>query len=120
MRPLQIREVGGVLVLKIEDAAALNEGQAVGLRQAFNVVQDSKEVLQVAIDLSAIDYISSTGIAFLIGSKRRVEARQGHLVLFQLQPDVAELFHLMKLANLFEIADDEDQALKLFPPSPSN
>ena len=47
---------------------------------------------RVAIDLGAIDYISSTGIALLIGTKRRVEARQGRLVLFGLQPEVLELF----------------------------
>ena len=120
MRPLQISEKGDVLVMKIEDVAALNEGQAVGLRQAFNAALESKDVPRVAMDLSIIDYISSTGIAFLIGTKRRVEAKRGHLVLFGLQPEVSDLFGVMKLSTLFEIAADEDQALGLFPPSPSN
>jgi anti-anti-sigma factor len=120
MRPLQVRTEGDVQLMKIVESAALNEGQAVGLRQAFNAAIEVKDPLQVAMDLSAIDYISSTGIAFLIGAKRRIEARLGHFVLFGLLPEVLELFTVMKLVSLFEIAEDEARALELFPPSPSN
>ncbi len=119
MRPLQIREEGDILLMKIVDSAALNEGQALGLRQAFGSAIEGDGPPLVAMDLSAIDYISSTGIAFLIGSKRRIEARQGHLVLFGLLPDVLEIFAVMKLVNIFEIADDEARAVGLLPPSPS-
>jgi anti-anti-sigma factor len=119
MRPLAIIDKGGVLVFKIDDNAALNEGQAADLRQGIYTALASSEAPRVAIDLSAIDYVSSTGIALLIGTKRRVSAAQGRLVLFGLQPDVLELFGIMKLTNLFEIASDEGQALQLFSSPPS-
>lgn len=119
MRPLQISEEKGVLVIKLDDAAALNEGQAAGIRQVLYGALEKHEAPQVALDLSAIDYISSTGIALMIGTKRRVEARHGHLVLFGLQAEILALFKVMKLVSLFEIAADRASALGLFRPEPS-
>ena len=119
MRPLAVIEKGGVLVITLDDVAALNEGQAASVRQQLYTTLASRESPRVALDLSAIDYISSTGIALLIGSKRRVDAANGRLVLFGLRPEVFDLFAIMKLASLFEIAADESHALQLFPPLPS-
>jgi anti-sigma B factor antagonist len=112
-------EKDGVLVITLDDVASLNESQAASLRQQLYTTLASRESPRVALDLSAIDYISSTGIALLIGSKRRVDAASGHLVLFGLRAEVAELFGIMKLTSLFEIASDENHALQLFPPLPS-
>ena len=120
MRSLPYVEKNGVLLITLDDSAALNEGQAAGLRQLLYARLEATEAPKVAVDLSAIDYISSTGIALLIGTKRRVEARNGQLVLFGLRPDVFELFATMKLVNLFEIVDTEAQALELFSPPPSH
>jgi anti-sigma B factor antagonist len=119
MRPLPVREIDGVLLIVLDDSTSLNEGQAVGLRQSLYSSLSSRTEPRVALDLSAIDYISSTGIALLIGTKRRVEAAKGKLVLFGLHPDVLELFVVMKLVNLFEIAADEVQAIELLPPPTS-
>ena len=117
MRPLPAVEKGGVLVIRLDDNAALNEGQAASLRQSLYSSLAARPSPRVALDLSPIDYISSTGIALLIGTKRRVEAEKGQLVLFGLRPEVLDLFGVMKLVNLFEIAPDEDQALARFSPS---
>jgi anti-sigma B factor antagonist len=119
MRPLAMIEKGGVLVITLDDPAALNEGHAAGLRQQLYTTLASRELPRVAIDLSAIDYVSSSGIALLIGTKRRVEAAQGQLVLFGMQPDVHELFKTMKLTTLFDIAENEADALQVVSPPPS-
>jgi anti-sigma B factor antagonist len=119
MRPITMMEKGGVLIIALDDIAALNEVQAASVRQQLYTKLASLEMPRVALDLSAIDYISSTGIALLIGSKRRIEAANGQLVLFGLRSEVLDLFGIMKLAELFEIASDEEHALQLFPPPPS-
>jgi anti-anti-sigma factor len=113
MRPLPITEKDGIVLIALDNVAALNEGQAVGLRQSLYALLESRKEIRVALDLSAIDYVSSTGIALLIGTKRRVEAGAGRLVLFGLQADVHELFQVMKLVNLFEIVEDQSQAIEL-------
>jgi anti-sigma B factor antagonist len=113
MRPPLVREEGDILLITLDDPVAVNEGQAYGLRQLLYGKVEALEAPKVAIDLGAIDYISSTGIALLIGLKRRIEARQGRLALFHLRGEVLELFALMKLASLFVIVPDQEKAFNL-------
>lgn len=120
MRPLPIDEMGGVLVVKVGDNAAFNENQAAGLRQSLYSALSSRPSPLVAIDLSGVNYVSSTGIALLIGTKRRVDEAGGRLVLFGLHPDILELFDTMRLSTLFEIATDEAEALALFASPPAS
>ena len=119
MRPVPIVEQDGILLLTLDDPTALNEGQAVGLRQTLYQWVTSKQPQRLAIDLSAIDYISSSGIALLIGIKRRVDAGNGRVVLHSLHPDVLDLFNTMNLSRLFEITPSQSQAVELLSSSPS-
>jgi anti-sigma B factor antagonist len=119
MPPLPIEDKGGVLVVRVSDSA-LNEFNGAGLRQGLYAAMATRTSPRVAIDLSGIDYVSSTGIALLIGTKRRVDAAQGQLVLFSLHPEIFDLFNSMKLTVLFEIATDESEALKHFPALPAS
>ena len=119
MRPLPIVEKGGVLVINIGGTSAFDEGEASGIRHSLYAALAARPFPRVALDLSGIDFISSTGIALLIGTKRRVDAAQGQLVLFKLHPDIYDLFATMRLTALFEVAADEASALALFPPTPS-
>lgn len=119
MRPPQIREEAGVLLITLDDPAALNDGQSIGLRQPiYQAVQD-RAAPRVAVDLREIDFLSSSGVALLIGLKRRVDAQLGRLVLFHIHPHVLDLFRVMRLVDLFVIAGDRDEAVELLPPSPT-
>lgn len=111
MPPPNVRDQDGVLVLTLDDLATVNDGQAIAPRQAIYQAATQAEAPRVAIDLSAIDFLSSSGVAMLIGLKRRVEAKAGRLVLFGIHPYVMDLFHVMKLVELFQIAGASDEAV---------
>ena len=118
MRPPQIRDQGGVLIVTLDDPAAVNDGMASHLRQPLYQAVLDLRAPRVAIDLGPIDYLSSSGVALLIGMKRRVDQVEGQLVLFDIHPDVRDLLTSMKLIGLFRVAEDQDQALELLPPAP--
>ena len=120
MPPLPVIEKDGVLVIAFEEGSSLNEAPSAGIRQGIYAVLQAEPERRAVVDLSKIDYISSTGIAFLIGIKRRVEGGGGRLVLVGLQADVLELFGVMKLVNLFEITTTQAEALELLGPPPTN
>ncbi len=63
-----------------------------------------------------VDYLSSSGVALLVGLKRRVETRGGKIVLYRVQPIVRDLLAVMKLDKFFIIVDNEQQALASLPP----
>ncbi len=119
MRPPQLSEEGGVLFITLDDPGALNDGQAVGVRQPLYQNILNRQGPRVAVDLAGIDFLSSSGVALLIGLKRRVDAQLGRLVLFHIHPHVLDLFRVMRLVDLFVIAGDRDEAVELLPPSPT-
>ena len=120
MRPTQIREQGGVLIVTLDDPAAVNDGMATHLRQPIYETVLDQATPRIAVDLGQIDYLSSSGVALLIGIKRRVDQVQGQLALFSIHPDVFDLLTSMKLISLFQVAANLAEALKLLPPLPED
>ena len=118
MPPPNIRDRDGVMVLVLDDLATVNDGQSIAPRMAIYQTASEPDSPKVAIDLTAIDFLSSSGVAMLIGLKRRIEAKAGRLALFGLHPYVLDLFHVMKLMELFEITAHEDEAVALLSSSP--
>jgi anti-sigma B factor antagonist len=117
MRPLNLRDVGGVLIVVLDDPTAVNDGQSDQFRTTLYEKVEEINKPRVAVDLSLMDFLSSSGVALLVGLRRRVDALQGGLVLLRPHPYVQDLLRMMKLAPLFQFADDEPTAITLLPPS---
>ena len=64
-----------------------------------------------AVDLAKVDYLSSSGVAILVGLKRRVETKGGKMVIYHVQPIVHDLLAIMKLDRFFTITEDEAKAV---------
>jgi anti-anti-sigma factor len=117
MRPVTTREEEGVLILTLEEAAGINDGQSDLYRQTIYETVHDRPRPRVAVDLRPIDFLSSSGVALLIGLRRRVGDAGGTLVLYGMHPHVRDLLRIMKIAPLFRIADDEAGALAMLPPT---
>jgi anti-sigma B factor antagonist len=113
MRPPTSREEAGALVITFDDPAGLNDGRSDAFRQAlYELVESYPTQPRVAADLSPVDYLSSSGVAVLVGLKRRVDAKQGQLVLCHLHPYVHDVLRVTKLHQLFTIVPDQAMALR--------
>jgi anti-anti-sigma factor len=64
-----------------------------------------KGARSVTIDLSRLEYISSSGLRALINIRNSMEKQGGRLVLTQPKGKVLEVFRVSKLLPIFEIAD---------------
>lgn len=71
-----------------------------------------KRTSRLALNLSEVKYIDSSGIASLLEVLK--EARQAHkqLVLFGLNIAVREVLQLTRLTGVFEIYETEDEMLQ--------
>ena len=58
-----------------------------------------------AIDLTDVNYLASSEIGFLVTLKRRLDRRQGKVVMFGAGPYVTDLFGTMNLTKIFDIVD---------------
>lgn len=63
------------------------------------------------IDFKRVGYIDSSGLAILIEYLKAASGFGGKLALFGLEKKVASLFELVRLDQLFIIAEDQDGAL---------
>ncbi len=119
MSSFSIREEPDALVVQIDDPAALNDFRSNAFRDSFYDAVASHGTKSVALGLGKVDFLSSSGVAILVGLKRRVEGRQGKLVLFAVQPVVQDLLRITRLTQYFLFADDDHEALGKFRSLPT-
>jgi anti-sigma B factor antagonist len=65
----------------------------------------------VVLDLSAVEFIDSTGLSVLLNGLRRVTRAQGRLALVCANPTVLRLFEITKLDTTFDIRQSREDAI---------
>lgn len=68
-------------------------------------------VTRVLLNLSAVNYIDSSGVASLVEGLKVSRDLGSRLVLFGLNDSPREVFKISRLLKLFEVYDDETQAM---------
>ncbi len=66
---------------------------------------------KVALDFSALDYISSAGLRILLGAAKQLRASGGTLGMFGLNPSVREVFEISGFSSILSIYQSEAEAL---------
>lgn len=107
-----LRELPDAVVISIEDPPALNDFRSNAFRDSLYQTLEGLSTPKVALDLSRVEFLSSSGLAILVGTKRRLEGLNGKLVLFQVPPIVQDLLRITRLTQYFTFADDEAEALE--------
>jgi anti-sigma B factor antagonist len=78
--------------------------------QQLNAVIDRGKTTLV-LDLSAVEFIDSTGLSVLLTGLRLVTQRHGRMVLVCANPTVLRLFKITGLDATFDIFDDRSGAV---------
>jgi anti-sigma B factor antagonist len=119
MSGFSTREQSEAVIVVFDNAAGLNDFRNQALRDELYDLVQSRAEPRVALDLFKIDYLSSSGVAILVGLKRRIDTRNGKMVFFHVQPIVRDLLKVMKLDRYFPLADDEQAAIASLRPAPT-
>jgi anti-sigma B factor antagonist len=111
-RRLDIEEVGDVTVAKFVDKKILDEGniQIIG-NQLFSLVEEEGRQ-KIVLDFSNVEYLSSAALGKLITMDKKVKAAKGKLRLCSVRPDIYEVFAITKLNKLFDMRENQEQALE--------
>lgn len=102
-----IREVNGNLVVMLTGEIDLDRAPAVR-RQLLDCVKRQQDVL---VDLSAVTYIDSSGIASLVEALQWAKRRGSDLCLVAVSPQALRVFELARLDKVFSIHPTIDAAL---------
>ncbi|HEY2805680.1 MAG TPA: STAS domain-containing protein [Gemmatimonadales bacterium] len=71
-------------------------------------------VTRVAIDFTALDYISSAGLRVLLGTAKKLSAKGGALHVFGLNETVREVFDISGFSTILAVFRTEAEAVKGF------
>ena len=66
---------------------------------------------KVALDFSALDYISSAGLRVLLGAAKKLRASGGTLRMFGLNQSVREVFEISGFSTILAVYPSEAEAL---------
>jgi anti-sigma B factor antagonist len=104
---IQVRDVGDAKVVEV--AGDVDLGTSPLLRRTlFDALP---AVARLALNLEAIRYIDSSGIATLIEVLRDSQRLKKEFVLFGLSPAVLEVFRLTHVIRVFRVFQTEQEAL---------
>ncbi len=68
----------------------------------------------LVVDLSRLEYISSSGLRVLLAAIKRAKKEQGDIRLACLQPGVKEVFDIAGFSQLFRMFGKEEEAVSSF------
>ena len=105
---VSLRTSEGVLIIDVSGDVDL-EGSPDLRKALFDAL---KEAPKVALNLSAIRYVDSSGIAVMLEALRESQRLDRQLVLFGMSPAVHDVFKLTHVIRIFQVAQTEEQALR--------
>jgi len=69
---------------------------------------------KVVINFEKVGYVDSSGLATVVAALKRLKTYGGRLKLVNLSTKVKNLFEITRLDKLFEIIENEQEAIKGF------
>lgn len=106
------RQAGDVTILDLTGAVRIGEG-SIALRDAIRDLagQGKKKLL---LNLAGVNYVDSSGIGELIANYTTVSRQGGQLKLLNLTDRIQNLLVITKLLTVFDVYENEPEALKSF------
>lgn len=108
----RVRDVSGVRVLDLEGKITIGSGD-VELRQHIEdaVAAGHNNIL---LNLKGVTHIDSSGIGEMVGCFTTVARKGGKMKLLHLTPKINDILQVTQLITVFDIFDNETEALGSF------
>ena len=106
------RTVGEVAIVDISGRIVLGSESA-SLRSLVSELLSNGHN-KILLNLAEVNYIDSSGLGHLVSAFTTVRKQGGELKLLKLTNKVHDLMQITRLYTVFDIRDDETEALKSF------
>jgi anti-sigma B factor antagonist len=111
---IEQREREGIVILKLE--GRITVGTEAGLLRDRITALSAAGSRNIVLDMAGVNYIDSTGLGALVMCATTLRKNQGNLKLLNLNRRAIELLVMTKLATVFEIFTDEQDAVNSYFP----
>lgn len=113
-RRVDVTEVGKVTVVHFVDRRILDTANIQELANELFELVENDHRNDLVLNFSGVDFLSSAALNKLILLERSVKKQGGSLKLCCLRPAIQEVFQISRLNQMFEIFDEEADALATF------
>lgn len=112
------RRVGGVTIMDLTGKIVIGESN----RALHTALRDAAESdrRDVIVNLGSVSAIDSSGLGELVAGFASLEKSGGSMKLLNLSDRINELMTITKLHTVFDIFDDEDDAVESYHLTPSS
>ena len=111
---IEQREREGIIILECK--GRIVAGSEVAEYRAELERLTTADLVNIILDLAAVDFIDSTGLGAMVMTNSAVRKKNGKIKLLRLNKRHVELLVVTKLTTMFEIYDDEQDAVNSFFP----
>ena len=103
-----------------DDVALLEVRGELTIASGFQLPLEVADMLRagsrrLVIDLSAVEFIDSSGLGLLLNVQRRVDQEEGRLVLVEPAPRVRRVFEITRLDQQMSLVSTRAAAIAMFP-----
>jgi anti-sigma B factor antagonist len=112
------RRNNSIVILDLEGNIRLGEGSR-ELHNAIRGLVDRGEK-KILLNLANVSYIDSSGLGELVGGYTTLQKNAGELKLLHLTQRITELMTITKLLTVFDVYENEEEAINSFPTSSEN
>ena len=109
---IEARHSTGVTILEPKGKITIGVGD-VALREAVSEALEAG-ARNILVNLGGVSTIDSSGIGELVSAYTTVSNRGGKLKLFNLPPKVSDILQITQLISVFEVFDNEEEAVNSF------
>jgi len=115
--PIKIatRQMGGFTILDLTgDITLFNSPE---IRKALLSLLKEKHVAQLLVNMTGVKYVDSSGIASLVEGLKVSREHKTRFALYGLSKPARTVLELTHLLHVFEVYDNEEQAIAAPPPA---
>lgn len=111
---LAVSEVGDVTVVSFQGNSILDVStvQQIG-RELYELVE-AQGKLRIMLDFKEVRFLSSQALGVLLTLRRKADKAGAEVVVSQARPELARVFKITKIDDMFKFFDDNAQAMAYF------
>jgi anti-anti-sigma factor len=113
-RRLEISEVGDVTVVRFVDRKILDASNIEELGDELFALIERDHRKSLLLNFTNVEFLSSAALNKLIVLDKKAKSEGGELKLSNLRAEIMEVFVITRLNQLFDIKDDEADALAAY------
>jgi anti-sigma B factor antagonist len=106
------REKSGVTILEPTGKITIGRGD-IALRDSVNDIMSGGSN-KILVDFRKVTRMDSSGMAELVAAFKRITDSGGQMKLLRLPSNIRDVLTITQIAQVFDIFDDEDEAIDSF------